>query len=125
MVDVQIGIGATPLDDEIDRALEGRSLADLVVTPERLELELARIVDPADAEQVLEAADPDERVAFEVEVEVARTRNREAFEPAARSRRLDQLERWRTGGCLTGGDLESGLAVEALDDLARRCAAPT
>ncbi len=110
---------------KIDRALERRAFADVVVTPERLELELARIVDPADAEQVLEAADPDEGVAFEVEVEVAGTRNREAFEPAARPRRLDQLERRRTGRCLTGDDLESGLAVEAVDDLARRCAAPT
>ena len=41
VVDVQIGVGATPFDDEVDDALERRSFADVVVTPERLELEVA------------------------------------------------------------------------------------
>ena len=72
VVDVQVRKLRAPLVDEVDKLLEGASLAVAVVRPERPELRLP-VLEPEDAEEIFETAvrlPP--RVAFHVEEEVAR-----------------------------------------------------
>ena len=73
MVDVEIGKLPAPLGDELDEQLQGRLLLRPVATPDRQERRLllpgGRVGD--EAEEVLEAAVVEERVALHVEEDVA------------------------------------------------------
>ena len=79
VVDVQVGVDAAALLDPVDEALEGSLLAGAVEAPDDLVAQSRRLVAVAPAEEVLEPARRlVERMALEVEPDVACRRRREA-----------------------------------------------
>lgn len=77
---VQIGVLRAAGHDEVDELLERALLPGGVVPPKRPVGERAAGLDPPDAQEVLDPSWPDERVAFDVEKEIARRRRRERAE---------------------------------------------
>ena len=92
VVDVQAGVFAPALVEPVHELLERLLLLEAGVAPEGLELEGALAVPVVDAEQVLEPVVAVERVAFHVEVHVARVGRRQLGEPARLAGRvLDEM----------------------------------
>ena len=82
VVNVQVRPLRPPREDEIDQRLERAFLAGAIVAVERDEATFARFVDGGDAEEILERTAFVERVALDVEIEIARIGLRESREPA-------------------------------------------
>ena len=116
VVDVHVWIGAQALVEEVDELLERALLALAVVRPEGSEGRPA-VLAPEDAEEVLEpAVGRPERVALDVEEDVARRGLRQQLEAALR-RRLEQVIRVPPGhACAV---LERGLVAQRLEGARR------
>ena len=115
VVDVQVGVDAAARLDPVDEALEGGFLRFAVRAPDDLVAELARVVAPAPAEEVLEPARRlVERVALEVEPDVAGRRRRKQPEAAVLLVR-EQVEAPFARPLEV--ELERGLVTEPLEGL--------
>ncbi len=111
VVDVQVGPPLEPRDDEVDHRFERDLLLRVVVAPEGVEHRRAALVDLDDAEEVLEPLVTDERVALEVEEQVAGGRLGQEAQPAV-GLRLEQFVGALPGATLD--DLEPRLLAEPL-----------
>ena len=117
MEDVEIRVGGLSHADEVHERLEGGLLLGRGPGPEGLEPELPVGLDPAHAEQVLEARLPDERVALDVEEEIAGGRGRQRGETPAGTGSREELVGGSEVRLCSGPHLQAGLGAQLVEGL--------
>ena len=111
VVDVEVVEAPAPLADEVDELLQRELLLGAVAAPDRGELGLAAVLNRDQAEEVLQPAAVEERVALHVEEDVPRGGTREAGEAAGLLRLQQEVV---VLAALADCKLEGRLLVKAL-----------